>query len=209
MRSMIDDPVVMVRPKRGDGLRDLRRMRSSHGGGRMTNHQARAGRRYAAEEPLPVSITPAPDSGDGDAPLDWRISFPGVPAIVAVARQLIRATHEDSPRLEDLELVTSELVTNAIRHTPSGRAGSLLTLRIRGRAGWARIEVSDLGSTSWTEPGPTGEQDECGRGLVIVNALADRAGHEPAAGGQVSWAELRWHVSPDPGRSSSRGGKPT
>jgi anti-sigma regulatory factor (Ser/Thr protein kinase) len=209
MRSMIDDPVTMVRPKRGDGLRDLRRLRSSHGGGRMTNHQARTGRRYAAEAPLPVSIRPTPDSVDGDTPLDWRISFPGVPAIVAVARQLVRATHEDSPRLDDLELVTSELVTNAIRHTPSGQAGSLLTLRIRGRAGWARIEVSDLGSTCWAEPGPTGEEDECGRGLVIVNALADRAGHEPMTGGQVSWAELRWHVPPDAGRPSPSVDRPT
>jgi anti-sigma regulatory factor (Ser/Thr protein kinase) len=170
----------------------------------MTNHQVWAGRRHAGDEPLPVSgLRPVQDSADEGATLDWRISFPGVPAIVAVARWLVRATHEDSPRLDDLELVTSELVTNAIRHAPSGAAGSLLTLRIRGRAGWARIEVSDLGSTSWTEPGPIGQEHECGRGLVIVGALADRAGHEPVAGGQVSWAELRWHVSPDAGRPSS------
>ncbi|MDN3359887.1 ATP-binding protein [Actinomadura sp. DC4] len=175
----------------------------------MTNHQAPAGRRRAADEPLPVNINPTRDSLDDDAPLDWRISFPGVPAIVAVARQLVRATHEDSPRLDDLELVTSELVTNAIRHTPSGEAGSLLTLRIRGGAGWARIEVSDLGSTSWAESRTTGEADECGRGLVIVNVLADQAGHEPAAGGQVSWAEIRWHVPPDPGRPSSSDIRPT
>jgi hypothetical protein len=93
-------------------------------------------------------------------------------------------------------------VTNAIRHTPSGRTGSLLTLRIRGqgRAG-ARIEVSDLGSGPWAEPSSAGEDDECGRGLAIVNALADRAGHEPAADGQVSWAEIHWDVSLDAART--------
>ncbi len=128
---------------------------------------------------------------------DWRISFPGVPAIVAVARQLVRATLGDSPRLEDLELITSELVTNAIRHTPSGETGSMLTLRIRGRAGWARIEVSDLGSASWAEAAPLAEDGECGRGLIIVAALADRAGHGPVPGGHVAWAELRWSTTPD------------
>lgn len=177
----------------------------------MTNHQARAERRYAADEPLPMS-RPIPASiqtqDDGTA-LDWRVSFPGVPAIVAVARQLVRATHESSPRLDDIELVTSELVTNAIRHTPSGRAGSLLTLRIRGRAGWARIEVGDLGSASWAEPAgraqtaetaetaQTAEYEERGRGLLIVNTLADRAGHESVPGGQVSWAEIHWDAPAD------------
>jgi anti-sigma regulatory factor (Ser/Thr protein kinase) len=160
----------------------------------MTNHRAWAGRRHAADVPLPMS-GPIPASieiqDDGTA-LDWRVSFPGVPAVVAVARQLVRAAHEDSPRLDDIALITSELVSNAIRHTPSGQVGSLLTLRIRGTAGWARIEVGDLGSASWAGPAKTAEEDECGRGLVIVNALADRAGHEPVPGGQISWAEIHW-----------------
>src|SRR3569833_4267518 len=108
MRSMIDNPVTTVRPRRGDGLRGLRRLRTRHGGGRMTNHQARAGKRHMADEPLSVSrLRPAQDSIGDDATLDWRISFHGVPAIVAVARQLVRATHEDYHRQADLELVTS------------------------------------------------------------------------------------------------------
>lgn len=202
VRPMIENPVTAVRPTGGDGFREHRRLPSSHGGGRMTNHQARAERRYAADEPLPMSrpIPASVQTQDDGTELDWRVSFPGVPAIVAVARQLARATHESSPRLDDIELVTSELVTNAIRHTPSGRAGSLLTLRIRGRAGWTRIEVGDLGSASWAEPAgraQTAEYEECGRGLLIVNALADRAGHESVAGGQVSWAEIHWDAPAD------------
>jgi anti-sigma regulatory factor (Ser/Thr protein kinase) len=162
------------------------------------NHRVQASRRPAAEDPLSATTTaPAGRALSGhDASLDWRISVPGVPAIVALARQLVRAALEDCPRRDDIELVTSELMTNAIRHTPSGEAGSLVTLRIRGRAGWARIEVSDSGSASWAEPAPTAVEDECGRGLGIIQMLADRAGHEPAAGGQVSWAEIHGDVPP-------------
>jgi anti-sigma regulatory factor (Ser/Thr protein kinase) len=108
----------------------------------MTNHQARAGKRHMADEPLSVSrLRPAQDSIGDDATLDWRISFPGVPAIVAVARQLVRATHEDSPRLDDLELVTSELVTNAIAH---GAAPVTLALTVRnGQEPAIVIDVTD------------------------------------------------------------------
>jgi anti-sigma regulatory factor (Ser/Thr protein kinase) len=138
--------------------------------------------------------TPTDDSRDRGSVIDWRISVPGVPAIVAVARRLVRAALQHSPRCDDIELVTSELMTNAIRHTPSGEAGSVVTLRIRGREGWARVEVADLGSPSWAEPEPAAMEDERGRGLSIIQVLADRSGHEPEADGQVSWAEIHWDL---------------
>jgi serine/threonine-protein kinase RsbW len=174
------------------------------------NHRVRASRRPTAGEPLTLKYSaPAERAARAcDAVLDWRISVPGVPALVAVARQLVRAALDGSPRRYDIELVTSELMTNAIRHTPSGEAGSLVTLRIRARAGWARVEVTDHGDASWTEPAPAGEQDECGRGLRIVQMLADRAGHEPAPGGQVSWAEIHWDL-PDGARPHLTTVKPT
>jgi hypothetical protein len=37
------------------------------------------------------------------------------------------------------------------------------------------------------EPGPTSES---GRGLLIVECLADAWGHHPADGGKVVWCEL-------------------
>jgi anti-sigma regulatory factor (Ser/Thr protein kinase) len=162
------------------------------------NHRVQVSRRATAEDPFPqTTAAPAESASNGrDASLDWRISIPGVPAIVALARQLVRAALEDCPRRDDIELVTSELMTNAIRHTPSGEAGSLVTLRIRARAGRARIEVGDSGNASWAEPAPAAADAECGRGLGIIQMLADRAGHEPAAGGQVSWAEMHWDVLP-------------
>ena len=196
MRSMIENPVATVCLAGEDGFGVLRRSRPSHGGGEMrADHRVRAASRPTAD--VPSEGRPARGGAHARGTLDWRISVPGVPAIAGIARRLIRAALWDSRRLDDIELVASELVTNAIRHTPSGRTGSLLTLRIRGTAGWARVEVGDLGSGSWVEPSPVGEDDECGRGLVIVNALADLAGQEPAADGQVSWAEIHWDASPD------------
>jgi anti-sigma regulatory factor (Ser/Thr protein kinase) len=157
------------------------------------NH--RAGRRATDEESLPVS-GPRPAGRRFDV-VDWRVSVPGVPVMVAVARQLVRAALEHCPRVRDVELIISELVTNAICHTPSGEAGSLVTLRIRANTGWARIEISDLGSANWSTPASRDIADERGRGLIIVNSLADRSGHEPVDDGHVSWAEVDWDVSPD------------
>ncbi len=126
------------------------------------------------------------------APIDWRVSVPGLPSIVSTARRLVRTALGDSPRVDDIELIVSELVTNAIRHTRSGARGSAVTLRILAEPYRARVEVIDLGRTSWVRPAAPAEEDECGRGLLIVNALADRAGHEKVPLGQVSWAEISW-----------------
>jgi len=164
------------------------------------NHHAWSVRRPEACEPLPLS-TPAPPSQDaGDVragiTLDSLISIPGVPATVAVARRLVRAALADSPRCDDIELITSELLTNAVCHSPSGEEGAPVTIRILAAAGWARIEVTDRGSASWAEPPTAAPDEERGRGLAIVHRLADKAGHEPAEGGQetgqVSWAEIHW-----------------
>jgi anti-sigma regulatory factor (Ser/Thr protein kinase) len=132
----------------------------------------------------PAGEPPAPRDG---TTVDWRISVPGVPALVSVARRLVRSVLGDGPRCDDIELITSELVTNAIRHTP---AGSVITLRVRASAVRVRVEVTDQGDPAWTEPRPADDDEEYGRGLAIVRLLADRTGHEPAPGGQVCWAEI-------------------
>ena len=199
MRSVIETSLPTVGPNQGDGPRVIRRLRSSHGGGRMpANHAGWSGRCSETYELLRLSTptSPGQDAGDAGAgaTLDSLISVPGVPAIVAVARRLVRAALSGSPRCDDIELVTSELLTNAICHSPSGEEGSLVTIRIRAEPGWARVEVTDRGSAVWAEPPTAGEDEERGRGLAIVHTLADKAGHEPVADGQVSWAEIHWDV---------------
>lgn len=82
-------------------------------------------------------------------------------------------------------LITSELVTNAVRH-----AGTELTVRVRAAASEVRIEVTD-GATE-REPhlaapdaGATG-----GVGLAIVEKLADAWGVEQHPDGKAVWVSL-------------------
>ncbi|HEV2375335.1 MAG TPA: ATP-binding protein, partial [Streptosporangiaceae bacterium] len=96
-----------------------------------------------------------------------------------------------SPRVNDLELIATELVTNAIQHTPSGGDGGQFTINVQAKPGWARVEVSDEGTGQW-HPRSASADDEYGRGLAIVAALAERFGHDAAGGSQTVWAEVTW-----------------
>jgi hypothetical protein len=48
--------------------------------------------------------------------------------------------------------------------------------------GSARVEVSDAGIGQWSSPRDAADDDEYGRGLAIVAALADKLGHDVRAG---------------------------
>jgi anti-sigma regulatory factor (Ser/Thr protein kinase) len=89
---------------------------------------------------------------------------------------------------QDALLILSELVTNAIRHTPSTRIlccagltpGRLLHLEVHDED----ITVRNLPPR---DPSP---EDECGRGLLLVEHFADEWGTERSAitGGNTVWA---------------------
>jgi anti-sigma regulatory factor (Ser/Thr protein kinase) len=124
--------------------------------------------------------------------LETSVTFPGLPAIVPSARRFVRGILVGSPRAEDMELITAELASNAIRHTPSGRDGGEFTLRVHTEPGWERVEVSDSGTGEWSGPRDASDDDEYGRGLAIVAALVDKLGHDVRASGQTVWAEVTW-----------------
>ena len=124
--------------------------------------------------------------------METSVTFPGVVAIVPAARLFVRGILADSPRAADAELIAAELVTNAIRHTPSGEPGGQFTVSIWSKPGWTRIEVADDGASQW-HPLPGDTEDEYGRGLTIVAALAERFGHDAdSSGAQTAWAEVTW-----------------
>ena len=112
-----------------------------------------------------------------------------------LARQYVTRVLPDfwvrSDAVETAELIVSELVTNAFRH---GRRGQVRLL-IRLRDGTLTLTVADrtpyrplppiTSATTW---------GETGRGLVLIDALAQRWGHRPvgsnADSGTAVWAEL-------------------
>jgi two-component sensor histidine kinase len=90
-------------------------------------------------------------------------------------------------RLDDLVLVVSELVTNAVTHSGLKSAESVV-LKVRTLSGSrVRVEVADPGG-GFPEIS-TPRTDQHGRGLEIVDRLADRWGTERNDETRV-WAEM-------------------
>ncbi|MEU7148638.1 ATP-binding protein [Streptomyces sp. NPDC045456] len=88
----------------------------------------------------------------------------------------------------EAELVVSELVTNAIVH--SGGRKITLTLSLRGS--FLRITVCDGGRGYTLSPDPPDAADEHGRGLILVQAIADERGGSWGVtdAGSTTWCEL-------------------
>jgi GAF domain-containing protein len=91
---------------------------------------------------------------------------------------------------DDLQLIVSELVTNALIH-----AGSDVELRLRAFSGHVRVEVRDSASSP-PVPSPFSVSDEGmaqaehGRGLMLVGALARRWNTAPNGRGKTVWLEM-------------------
>jgi anti-sigma regulatory factor (Ser/Thr protein kinase) len=87
-----------------------------------------------------------------------------------LARTLDEAGVEEGRRFQAL-LVTSELVTNAVCH--GSRPGDDITVDVRLKAGRLRIGVRDAARGSTPVALTPDEQRPAGRGLAMVDWLAD------------------------------------
>ena len=116
-------------------------------------------------------------------------NLPRSPDSVGAARRLVNGHTPslDSQQRQDAALMVSELVTNAVRHTRSGRLAMVLYLEADG--GWLRIEVHDADPHEPRQRQP-GALDESGFGLLLIEALAGKWGVEQTMTGKAVWAEL-------------------
>ncbi|WP_460366855.1 ATP-binding protein [Actinocorallia lasiicapitis] len=107
--------------------------------------------------------------------------FPGVPRAVTAARQVFRDLLGDAhPAVDDAELCLSELVTNAVRHSRSGQRGGQVRIEIAFCAKSVAVKVVDDGADG--VPHVADSADESGRGISIVEAVAESWGVEWVGG---------------------------
>jgi anti-sigma regulatory factor (Ser/Thr protein kinase) len=124
----------------------------------------------------------------GGRPESARVALPRNPSSVAAARRFIQgraaAWALPHPAGDQLVLIGSELVTNAVLH-----ARTELTLIMELRDGRVHISVRDRSGAPATMRHYRADA-LTGRGLSVVAALSDRWGVSAAADGKVVWAEL-------------------
>ena len=126
----------------------------------------------------------------------FEISLP--PAATAATKARTEVTERlaatlGARMLEDVRLLVTELITNALRHG-SLSPGDRVSVRATVDDGVVRIEVRDPGrdgEVTPRDPGPRGG----GYGLFLVDHLAKRWGVDRRDGTTV-WCEL----TPEPGR---------
>lgn len=82
--------------------------------------------------------------------------------------------------IERAEHVVAALAANAVLHGRVQGSDFLLTLTLDNAAGTLHVALSDTqGECRPAIPPERGPDDETGRGLILVDALADRWGTEP------------------------------
>ncbi|MFD2687502.1 ATP-binding protein [Streptomyces phyllanthi] len=129
------------------------------------------------------------------APASWRIALPHTVAAVPVARALVRTALAELKHAADsdtAELLTAELVANAVEHTAgSGPIELVVELLPTG----CQVEVHDPdpappGDLTLPHHGAPDPWQEHGRGLLLIRTLSSSCGHRPTESGKAVWFRL-------------------
>lgn len=124
--------------------------------------------------------------------MSWRMSrtFLGSAISIVEARRFVAAFLRAWPNVEDAVLIVSELSTNAVRHSNSGRPGGrfLVTLDVEGSV--MRLAVLDEGGPRSPHLLPPSPTELGGRGLALVSDLSAKWGVSGDDGGRSVWAIL-------------------
>jgi anti-sigma regulatory factor (Ser/Thr protein kinase) len=118
-----------------------------------------------------------------------------VPAMRARTVEMLTAWSVDPETVAAVELITSELITNAVR--ASRPDDEFIAVRLSIAGSHVAVEV-------WRGPDATdvyaqhpSEDSETGRGLALVEALSSRwDAYRPESGGVVVWAQIPARVLP-------------
>jgi anti-sigma regulatory factor (Ser/Thr protein kinase) len=109
----------------------------------------------------------------------------------AAARQALRNGNGMVPATirDDVLLLVSELVTNAVRHAGAGPEHPLHVQLLRGPR-WVVVAVADQGPGFAWQPSPPAGNESGGWGLFLVDQIADQWGVECTTSGTRVWFEM-------------------
>ena len=171
---------------------------------RATRPGARTGRTGARRNPMTTTAPPRPAERHR-----FRIPLATGPAAAGEARRRVRAAIRSwpVPVEEDVALLlTSELVTNAVRH----EAGQAVMLVINCSSGRLRVDVHDT-SRSLPAVADVPADAETGRGLLLVETLSDEWGFYRTPAGKAVYFTLVSQPGParagEPGRPARPGSR--
>ena len=131
-------------------------------------------------------MTPAGDTPSRCVAL--AIELPAVPASAVLARGALSGVLQreaDEDTRDTAALLLTELVTNAARHV-----GGSLRLEVLVEQETLRVEVLDGSPYLPAAPALPEWASESGRGLFLIEALADRWGADALPEGKRVWFEL-------------------
>ncbi len=122
------------------------------------------------------------------------LTIPGLPREVSgvrafIARTLAAVGKSEAVDSDAATLLTSELVTNAIKHTASGLQGGSVTVVVVDVADGVLVEVIDDGSSD-TPIVHTDLFTPDGHGLFLVQQLAAQWGYARHPAGTTVWFHL-------------------
>ena len=121
------------------------------------------------------------------------LTLPSIPGSVPVARLQVRAAlglRGLGEYADDAEIITSELVTNAVQHVGDNGTKTIgVTITYAGSPAAVTIAVSDSSPRGPIRRDTTAGSEQ-GRGLQIVEALSAHWGWRREGGGKVVFAML-------------------
>lgn len=181
---------------KGPFLRRPRIRRATRGGGRAVAGVPNGVRSTpTAHSPRRTPRMPA-SRGTVD---HGRLELAPVARSVPLARRWVADQLVDGPAadlVDDVELLTTEVVTNAVLH-----AGTAVTVTVSVTVSGVRVAVADGSRFSVVRRPPPSPTATTGRGSLLLDALAARWGSAAGTDGKVVWFELDLQQ----GRDGARG----
>lgn len=136
---------------------------------------------------LTTAVQAAPTGPPG-----YSQTFPCEPRTAAIGRKLVRdalAVWHLNGLADPAALIISELIANAVRHTP---CRSIRLLVRRPSTTRVRVGVVDRAPSRLPVLGSVHAVGESGRGLLLVEELADRWGYDLRGSGRRPWGKEVW-----------------